>query len=182
MTVNSYDELIEVAKTKENDLDKLRVLQQYFVENVKYNYLMDIQVEIINGEQLIKLKNEGKTKFDTYEEKLQEVLNLERIYGGDKFLLLDIDREKIINNLGKVIEPKEIQKEYGTKMTTLHDSNGGLKIKIRSAYDHGSNGGIIGSILRIPSDESNKVLYNNGLIVSGVCEQFAKFVKNIVMN
>lgn len=50
MDFKSYDELIKFARLHENNIDKLRVLQEYFLQNVDYDYLQDIAMAINNND------------------------------------------------------------------------------------------------------------------------------------
>lgn len=48
MEIKNYDELIKLSRLCETIIDKLRVLQKYFLENVEYDYLLGMSL-ILNG-------------------------------------------------------------------------------------------------------------------------------------
>lgn len=162
MTVNSFDELLEIASSKETDIEKLRVLQQYFLENVVYNYFLDIASEITrSGEGLG--NSELKKVFSTEEEKIEEIERFERKY-GENFHFSEYDRNRLLSVLGITTEEKKEETNSKKK----------VYIKIKKLNTPSYDGSIKDSIVRIVQ---NSTVEENGLIKRGACENFSKFAK-----
>lgn len=78
MIINSFDELITIANTRESDVDKLLILQQYFLDNVEFDYIQELAFEM-KKEDLYK-----KGLFLSVEEKEEEINKLEKTF-DEKF-------------------------------------------------------------------------------------------------
>ena len=158
MRTNSYEELIELASKCESNIEKLKFLQTYFIENVEFNYFLELAQDYFVS------KNEVKTEFLSMKEKIDELNRFEKKF-GDKFHFSRADEEKIINILGEKIEPtQQIYYVLGKEYTST-----------KRGYD----GGIYDCIKRLVTEEA---LYENGLITKGACKDFAPFVKKFCDN
>ena len=173
MTVNSFDELLALASSKETDIEKLRVLQQYFLENVEYFYFKDIGSEMaVNGEEF----NDSRFKkvFNSEEEKLEEINRFERQF-GENFHFPEDDRKKLLSVLGI---PANVPNKFATEeKKESKNTNGKPHLKIKRAnpfvyYD----GSIKASIVRVDS-KNPSIIEENGLIKKGVCQHFSAFAK-----
>lgn len=63
MIINSFDELITIANTRESDVDKLLILQQYFLDNVEFDYIQELAFEMKKEEEINKLEKTFGEKF-----------------------------------------------------------------------------------------------------------------------
>lgn len=153
MKVNSYEELIEMANECKNDIEKLKLLQTYFIENVEFDYIFEFALE--NSENERNVKNE----FSSMQEKIDELKKFEKQFGNN-FHFSKADEEKIISIMGEKIEPT--QKSYY------------LFGKEYTSTDRGYNGGIYDCLKRLQTGEA---IYEDGLIKKGVCKDFSPFVK-----
>lgn len=89
MDFKSYDELIKFARLHENNIDKLRVLQEYFLQNVDYDYLQDIAMSIYTNDYDLNAFEKGKKSNFVSEEEKKHILsefekNLEIIFTFQK--------------------------------------------------------------------------------------------------
>jgi len=161
MDIKNYDELLRVAKLCESDIDKLKVLQDYFLENVSFNYLQEFAMAISSDSyNLSNFENGKKIDFISKEDKENVLSEFEKFFGNN-FKFSTKDRETLLLALGKV-EPatKKITQLFGKTYT----------INI-PGYD----GSLFDCIRKIAKVDSE--VFENGLIKYGVCRNFASFVK-----
>lgn len=164
MNFENYEELINYAKTYESDIDKLKLLQDYFLKNVEYNYLADIAPALNDQNDPYNIINceYGKQTIFTSEEEKEKIIDEVEKRLGNNFHLSKNDRKKLLLSLGNVVEPVE--------KTIIRPTGQKLHISIP---------GCDGSLFDCIHKEVNSDLevIENGLIKCGVCRHFSKFVK-----
>lgn len=166
MKFESYDELIKFAKLYENNMDKLRVLQEYFLQNVDYDYLQDIAMSLNTDYYGLNAFSKVKKSNFTSKEEKEEVLNELEKKLGDSFHFSKRDRENLLLSLGEVIQPsKSVTQVFGNTCTI---SNPG--------YD----GSLFDSIRKLAKCDSEVI--ENGLIKYGVCRNFSSFTKRFCLD
>ena len=101
MSINSFDELLNIASKQETDLGKLKELQQYFIENVNFYYPEEIAQDIALNPENYK---DFKKTFDSEDDKNREVSGFEKRC-GETFHFSESIRKRITSLLGIVTEP-----------------------------------------------------------------------------
>lgn len=161
MDFKSYDELIKFARLHKNDIDKLRVLQEYFLQNVDYDYLQDIAMSIdTNGYDLNTFEKGKKSNFVSEEEKKHILSEFEKKLGNN-FHFSKKDRTELLLSLGEVVQPTQSTTQLFGKTYTVNN--------------HGYDGSLFDCIRKIAKLDSE--VLENGLIKYGVCRNFANFTK-----
>lgn len=158
MNFECYSDLISAARQCESNIDKLKLLQSYFLKNVNFNYLMEIA---INDYGIGAFEKAKQTHFYSEEEKEDVISASEKIL-GNKFKLPEEDRKILKSVLGKATPPTLKKMQAFGQISTITNP--------------GYNGSLIDSIKRV--SEPNKVVYENGLIKYGVCANFSEFAQN----
>lgn len=154
MKLKDFGQLIQLAETKESEIDKLKLLQSYFLENVEFDHVLGIAADIQET------RNPYQTKFSSQEEKETEILEFESLF-GENFHFAYKDRVSLLNMLGEQVEPYQTQKVVFGKIVNVNTP--------------GYDGGIYDCIRRLST--SRHPLYQNGLITRSVCANFAPFVQ-----
>ena len=161
MDVKNFDELLKFAKSKHTDIEKLRVLQSYFLENVEFFWPKQLATSVPDMEI--------KTTFSTDEEKVKELEKFQLLYGKNFCFSTEL-REKILQILGEKILPfKKTIKGYGF-------------IKEQTITHPGYNGGIYDCMRRLASENPEYQQYVDDLIILGVCADFTPFAKKFCDN
>lgn len=154
MELKDFEQLIRVAETRQSDIDMLKVLQVYFLENVEFDHIIGIAADIQETQAPC------QTKFLSQEEKEKEILDFESLF-GENFHFAEKDRVSLLNMLGEQVEPSRIQRKFGEQTVYINTP--------------GYDGGIYDCIRRLSTSRVSS--YQNGLITSGVCANFAPFVQ-----
>lgn len=154
MEINEFDQLIRIAETRQSAIDMLKVLQVYFLQNVEFDHIIGIAVDIQETQ------TPCQTKFSSQEEKEKEILDFESLF-GENFHFTEKDRGSLLNMFGEQVEPSRVQKKFGEQIVYINTP--------------GYDGGIYDCIRRLST--SRVPSYQNGLITSGVCANFASFVQ-----
>ena len=157
MEIKDYDKLIEIAKTKQSDIERLKILQVYFLENVEFDYIVGISSEFCG------IQASCQTTFSTQDEKEKEVLRFESLF-GENFHFSEKDRKDLLNILGKTIGPTSRETKFGEQITYINSP--------------GYNGGIYDCIKRLSTMQHGTPIYQNGLITYGICASFVPFIKD----
>ncbi len=161
MDFKSYDELIKFARLHENNIDKLRVLQEYFLQNVDYDYLQDIAMAInTNGYEINTFEKGKKTDFSSEQEKENILSEFEKKLGNN-FHFSQKDRAKLLLSLGEVVQPTQSTTQLFGKTYTINNP--------------GYDGSLFDCIRKVAKVDSE--VLENGLIKYGVCRNFASFAK-----
>lgn len=161
MEFKSYDELINFARLHESDIEKLRVLQEYFLENVTYDYLQDIAMTINDEDNELNNFEAGKRINLISKEEKENILGEFEKKLGNNFHFSQKDRERLLLSLGKVEQPTQSTTQLFGKTYTINNP--------------GCDGSLFDCIRKVANLDSE--VLENGLIKYGVCRNFANFTK-----
>lgn len=153
MKINSFDELISIANEKEDDIEKLEIIQKYFLDNVEFDYIQGLSNDTKKEEY------DNKCTFNSYQKKEEQIIKLEKSLGMN-FNFCQNDRDALINLLGKKLEPTTKSFIVGGKEYT-----GNIPGYDGSLYDCIKQVGV------------GSPIYENGLIKKGMCNTFSRFLK-----
>ena len=152
MEIKSFSELINIANEKADDIEKLEIIQKYFLENVEFDYIQELATE----------KKEyfsNKCYFDSEQEKEEEIVKLEKSFGKN-FTFSQSDKVALFNLLGKKVEPSNKLCKFGEKEYTINIP--------------GYDGSLYDCIKQVGVGSP---IYENGLIKKGMCNTFSRFLK-----
>lgn len=190
--IESYDELIEIAKSLSSDEERMELLGKYFYENVTYAYeFVDILDQSANYDQQVLMEIQERHDVWNPEERAQALLEVREYlkremakrFHNPELLeqTLETRMKAISEQYGKMFEAKKAKTgKYRMSAQPERICNLlGLSTKDNIYYlGHNLiNRGKINSELGAMQAIEEFVIQENGLIRNAVCEQYAPWIK-----
>lgn len=190
--IESYDELIEIAKSLSSDKERMELLGKYFYENVTYSYeFVDILGQSANYDQQALMEIQERHDVWNPEERTQALVEVREYlkremakrFHNEELLeqTLETRMKAISEQYGKVFEAKEARtgkfrmSAQPEKICNLV----GLSTK-ENIYYQGHNltfGGSINSECGAMRVYKPYVIQEKGLLKNAVCQEYAPWIK-----